>query len=117
MSRLTIRCRIALAAALVMGIALTLMGTFVFVRVERSLTDSVNRDLEAQLAEIRAHAQRNQGQLEPSVDPETHVLSQLLDGSGRPIHANGLSLQRALISVSPGHDPAPRSRTAITSSS
>ena len=96
MSRLPIRLRLALAFALVMGIVLAAMGAFVFVRVERSLTATVNRDLQAQLEEIRTHAERGAGPSEPLVDPETHVLSQFLDAKGRLLSGGGLTLRPLL---------------------
>jgi len=96
---LPIRLRLALAFALVMGIVLVAMGAFVFVRVERSLTATVNRDLEAQLEEIRMHAEAGAGPSEPLLDPETHVLSQFLDANGRLLTSGGLTL-RPLLSAS-----------------
>ena len=96
MSRLSIRLRLALAFALVMGIVLAAMGAFVFVRVEHSLTTTVNRDLQAQLEEIRMHAEAGGGPSEPLVDPETHVLSQFLDANGRLLSSGGLTLRPLL---------------------
>lgn len=96
MSRLPIRLRLALAFAVVMGVVLAAMGTFVFVRVERSLTASVNRDLRAQLEEVRMHAERGANPSEPLVDPETHVLTQFLDANGQPLSSGGLTLRPLL---------------------
>jgi two-component system OmpR family sensor kinase len=96
MSRLPIRLRLALAFALVMGIVLAAMGAFVFVRVERSLTATVNRDLKAQLEEIRTHAEAGARPSEPLVDPETHVLSQFLDAKGQLVSSGGLALRPLL---------------------
>jgi len=79
-----------------MGVVLAAMGAFVFVRVERSLTATVNRDLHAQLEEIRRHAESGGGPSEPLVDPETHVLSQFLDGNGRLLSSGGLTLRPLL---------------------
>jgi signal transduction histidine kinase len=95
-SRLPIRLRLALAFALVMGVVLAAMGAFVFVRVESSLTAAVNRDLQAQLEELRTRAERGAGPSEPTVDPETHVLSQFLDANGRLLTGAGLTLHPLL---------------------
>ena len=96
MSRLPIRLRLALAFAFVMGVVLAAMGAFVFVRVEGSLTAAVNRDLQAQLEELRTRAERGAGPSEPTVDPETHVLSQFLDANGRLLTGAGLTLRPLL---------------------
>ncbi len=93
MSRLPIRLRLALAFALVMGLVLAGMGVFVFVRVESSLTASVNRDLEAQFEEIGARVDAGASPSEPFVDPETHVLSQFLDADGRLLSSGVLALR------------------------
>ncbi len=54
MSRLPIRWRLALAFALAMAVVLCALGAFLYVRLERSLTDGVDETLELRAAQIDA---------------------------------------------------------------
>jgi two-component system, OmpR family, sensor kinase len=91
-SRLPIRLRLALAFAPVMAVVLVVLGAFVYFRLERSLTASVNGDLAAQLEEIGKRAARGGSPFEPFTDPDTHVLSEFLDENGRRLSSGGLRL-------------------------
>jgi signal transduction histidine kinase len=53
-SRLPIRWRLALAFALAMAVVLCALGAFLYVRLERSLTDGVDETLELRAAQIDA---------------------------------------------------------------
>ncbi len=93
MSRLPIRLRLALAFAPVMAAVLVAMGAFVYFRLERALTASVNRNLQAQLQEIGRRAERGGSGSEPSVDPDSRVLSEFLDANGRLLASGSLHLR------------------------
>ena len=88
MRRLSLRLRLTLVFALVMAIVIAAMGAFVFVRLDRALTHSLDQTLRAQLAEA---AQRHSTGRE-IVDPDSTAIGQLLDSSGKVLSGGGAAM-------------------------
>jgi signal transduction histidine kinase len=79
-SRLPIRWRLALAFALAMAVVLCALGAFLYVRLERSLTDGVDETLELRAAQIDAS-----GTIGPAGD---EGVTQLLRADGRLVSSS-----------------------------
>ncbi len=80
MSRLPIRWRLALAFALAMAVVLCALGAFLYVRLERSLTDGVDETLELRAAQIDAS-----GTIGPAGD---EGVTQLFRADGRLVSSS-----------------------------
>ena len=80
MTRLPIRWRLALAFALAMAVVLCALGAFLYVRLERSLTDGVDETLELRAAQIDAS-----GTIGPAGD---EGVTQLFRADGRLVSSS-----------------------------
>ena len=80
MSRLPIRWRLALAFALAMAVVLCALGAFLYIRLERSLTDGVDETLELRAAQIDAS-----GTIGPAGD---EGVTQLFRADGRLVSSS-----------------------------
>jgi two-component system OmpR family sensor kinase len=79
-SRLPIRWRLALAFALAMAVVLCALGAFLYIRLERSLTDGVDETLELRAAQIDAS-----GTIGPAGD---EGVTQLFRADGRLVSSS-----------------------------
>jgi signal transduction histidine kinase len=79
-SRLPIRWRLALAFALAMAVVLCALGAFLYIRLERSLTDGVDETLELRAAQINAS-----GTIGPAGD---EGVTQLFRADGRLVSSS-----------------------------
>ena len=75
MSRIPIRWRLTLAFALAMAVVLSALGAFLYVRLERSLTDGVDETLELQAAQIETPTDLGQ--------PDEEGVTQVYGADGR----------------------------------
>ena len=93
LSRIPIRLRLTLAFTVAMAAVFAAMSAFVYARVDRALTASLDRDLELQAREVRSHVESDRGLLDPDTAPAASLAQLSL-----PKHGAHLLATRALAS-------------------
>ena len=88
MTRLSLRLKLTLFFAVAMAAVIAAMGAFVFVRLDNSLTAS----LDAKLTEQVSEAAHRRGTGRSLVDSDAGVVAQLIDSRGRVVSGSGAPL-------------------------
>jgi two-component system OmpR family sensor kinase len=111
-ARIPIRLRLTLAFTLAMAVVLAAMSVFVFVRVDRALTGSVDRALRVQAQELGHHLNLEEQLLDPDTSGASSV-AQFIGADGRlivssrpslPALVHGAEIARVLSGTSVQHD-------------
>jgi signal transduction histidine kinase len=107
MSRLSIRIRLTLVFAVAMAAVIAAMGLFLYLRLDSSLTRSLDRNLNAQLSEAVNRSSEPRG----LVDRDSAALAQVISADGKvlrstPPSSHPLLSRGDLAEVDSGHELA-----------